>query len=379
MLPWLPQTLASVEKRKVAVRTILNEWPDIAWNMIIQLLPGQHQTSSGSHKPSWRKTIPDDWEKGVTHQEYWQQASFYAELAVAAAGQDTARLSALIDHFDNLPKPAFDQLLQALASQPISELPEEQRLLIWDHLTKFTNKHRRFSDAKWALPDELITRIEQVAEQLAPTNPFNLYQHLFTDRDFDLYEENGDWEEQRKKLNTRRETAISEIFQQYGAEGVISFAESASSPGQVGLALGVIADAVIERTILPHFLDSEDNKRKALVSGFIWRRYHLKGWEWCDDIDKSDWTPEQAGQFLTCLPFTKEAWDRASVWLQKAESEYWARTGANAYQADGDLDIAIEKLIEHGRPHAAINCLDRMRHAKQPIDTNQCVRALLAA
>jgi len=379
LLPWLPQTLASVGKRKVAVRTILNEWPDIAWNLIIQLLPGQHQTSSGSHKPSWRKTIPNDWEKGVTHQEYWQQASFYAELAVAAAGQDTARLSALIDHFDNLPKPASDQLLQVFASQPISELPEEQRLSIWDHLTKFTNKHRRFSDAKWALPDELITRIEQVAEQLAPTNPFNLYQHLFTDRDFDLYDENGDWEEQRKKLETRRETAISEIFQQNGAEGIIRFAESASSPGQVGHALGVIADAVIERTLLPHFLDTPDNKRKALVSSFIWRRNHVNGWEWCDNIDKSGWTPAQIGQFLACLPFTKVAWDRASEWLQKDEGEYWTRTGANAYQADGDLAIAIEKLIEHGRPHAAINCLERMRHAKQPIDTNQCVRALLAA
>lgn len=378
LLPWLPQTLASVEKRKVAVRTILQEWPDIAWNLIIQLLPGQHQTSSGSHKPTWRKIIPDDWEKGVTHKEYWQQASCYAELAVAAAGQDTARLSVLIDHFDNLPEPAFDQLLQVLASNPISKLPEEKRLSIWNHLTKFSNKHRRFSDAKWALPDKLIARIEHVAEQLAPTNPFNLYQHLFTDRDFDLYEENGDWEEQRKKLDTRRETAISEIFHQDGVDCVIRFAESVSSAGQVGQALGAIADSVIERTLLPPLLDSADNKRKALVSGFIWRRYHLNGWEWCDDLDKSDWTPEQVGQFLGYLPFTKDTWVRASEWLQAEECEYWTRTGANAYQADGDLAYAIEKLIEHGRPHAAINCLDRMRHAEQPIDSNQCVRALLA-
>lgn len=379
LLPWLPQTLASAEKRKVAVQTILNEWPDIAWNLLIQLLPGQHKTSSGSHKPSWRKTIPDDWGKGVTPQEYWQQASFYAELAVAAAGQDAARISVLIDRFDNLPRPAFDQLLQVLTSQPISKLPEEQRLSIWDHLTKFTNRHRRFSDAEWALPDELITRIKHVAKQLAPTNPFYLYQHLFTDHHADLYKEKGNWGEQRKKLDAQRERAISEIFQQDGVEGVIRFAESVSSPGQVGYALGVIADDVFERALLPHFLDSADNKHKALVSGFIWRRYHLKGWEWCDDLDKSHWTPEQIGQFLACLPFTKETWDRASKWLQAHEREYWTHTGANAYQADGDLSIAIDKLIEHGRPHAAINCLDRMHHAKQPIDSDQCVRALLAA
>lgn len=379
LLPWLPQTLASVEKRKVAVRTLFNEWPDIAWNLIIQLLPGQHQTSSGSYKPSWRKTIPDDWEKGVTHEEYWQQASFYAELAVAAAGQDNARLSALIDHFDNLPDPAFDQLLQVLTSPLILELPEEQRLSIWDHLTKFTNKHRRFSDAKWALPDELITRIEQVAEKIAPTNPFNLYQPLFADRDFDLYEENGDWEEQQAKLNTRREVAISEIFQQAGADGVIRFAEIVSAPSQVGYAIGGIAGSGFERILVPHFLDSADSKRKALVSSFIWRRYHLTGWGWCDALDKTDWTPEQIGQFLACLPFVREAWDRASEWLRDHEGEYWTRTGANAYPTDANLAVAIEKLLEHGRPHAAINCLDRMRHAKQLLDNSQCVRALLAA
>jgi hypothetical protein len=378
LLPWLPQTLASVEKRKVAVQTLLREWPDIAWNLIIQLLPSQYQTSFGSHKPSWRKTIPDGWEKGVAHQEYWQQVSFYAELAVTAAGQDTARLCALIDRFDSLPNAAFDQLLRTLASPTVAELPEEQRLLIWDHLTKFTNKHRRFADAQRALPDELITRIEQVAEQLAPSNPFYLHQHLFTDHDFDLYEENGNWQEQRKKLETRRDAAISEIFQQDGIEGVVRFAESVSSPGQVGYALGSISDSIIERALLPHFLNSADNKHNALVSGFIWRRYHLDGWEWCDNIDKAQWSPAQLGQFLACLPFVKGAWDRASKWLQAHEGEYWTRTGANAYQADDDLAIAIEKLIEHGRPRAAIKCLERMFYEKQPIDTNQCVRALLA-
>lgn len=379
LLPWLPQTLASAEKCKVAVRTILNEWPGIAWNLIIQLLPGQQQTSSGSYKPRWRKAIPDDWQKGVTRQEYWQQVSFYAELAVAAAGQDLIRLSTLIDHFDSLPEHAFEQLLQTLSSQPMLKLPENQRLLVWDHLTKFTNKHRRFSGTEWALPDEQITRIEQVAEQLAPVNPFNLYQHLFTGRDSALYEKRGDWEEQQKKLDAQRERAISKIFQQGGIEDVIRFSEAVSSPIRVGHALGVIADDVFEFVLLPHFLDSADSKRKALVSGFVWRRYHLKGWSWCDSLDKSDWTPEQIGQLLACLPFAKETWSRASEWLQAHEREYWIRTDANAYQTDSDLAIATEKLIEHGRPHAAINCLDRMRHDKQVIDSNQCVRALLAA
>ena len=375
LLPWFPQTLASVDKRKVAVQTLLNEQPNIAWTLIIQLLPGQHRTSSGSHRPSWRKIIPDSREESVTPQEYWQQASFYAEHAVKAAEHDIERLSELIDHFDNLPQPAFDQLIEVLVSQPVSVLPEEQRLPLWDRLTIFTNQHRRFYDAE----EDLISHLELVAEQLAPTDPFNLYQHLFTDDDFDLYEENDDWEEQGKKLDARREKAISEIFQKNGVEGVIRFAEAVTSARQVGYTLGVIADDAIEHALLPEFLDASDNKRKAFASGFIWRRYHVKDWEWCENINKSGWTQAQIGQFLACLPFTKEAWDGASKWLQENEGEYWTLTGANAYQADSDLAVAIEKLIEHGRPYAAIYCLDRMRRAEQAIDIDQCVQALSAA
>lgn len=379
LLPWLPQTLASVEKRKAVMRTLFKECPDVAWNLLIQLLPGQHQTSSGSHKPSWRKIILDDWKKGVTHQEYWQQVLFYAELSVSEAGNDTSRISTLIDNFDNLPQLAFDQLIKLLSSEPILETSEDQRLSIWNHLTKFTNRHRRYSDAKWSLCEGLIVRIEAVAEKLAPIDPFNLHQHLFTDSYLDPYGKSGDWEEQGKKLTARRENAILEVYQQKGIEGVILFAESVESPHWVGYALGGVDDEVFEEIFFPNFLSTEDTSHKALVSNFISRRICVKNWDWCDGIDRSSWSPDQTGQFLAYLPFTEETWNRASEWLKEFEGEYWIRTGANAYQADCDLSVAIEKLIEHGRPHAAIDCLYKMLHSEQPINTEQCVQALLTA
>jgi len=379
LLPWFPQTIASIEKRKAAVQTLLKEWPDIGWKLVIHLLPNQHQTSSGSYKPSWRKIITDDWEKGVSHQEYWQQVSFYAELAVSFAGHDTVKLSELIDHFGNLPKPAFDHLIEVLSSDAINSLSEEQRLSIWDRLTKFTAKHRRFMDAKWALSDELLTEIDAVADRLAPSNPFNLYQHLFSNRAFDLFEEKGNWEEQRKKLDKRRETAVKEIFQQGGIYAVIQFAELVTFPDYVGRALGAMPDPSIEQYLLPAFLNSEDQRQLALINGFVWKRHNINGWAWSDGIDKASWDDKQVGSFLSFLPFRKESWERASQWLEKSQGEYWSRTSANAYEADGNLDIAIEKLIEYKRPFAAINCLDRMRHDKQQINVEQCVRSLLAA
>ncbi|KTC80111.1 hypothetical protein Lche_2131 [Legionella cherrii] len=378
LLPWLPQTFATVDKRKVAVKTLLKEWPEVAWNLIIHLLPGQRQTSSGSHKPIWRNTVPDDYTKNVTHQEYWQQTSFYAELAVHAAGYDIKRLSKLIDHFSSLPDPAFNQLIEVLSSNDISELPEDKRLLLWEPLTKFINKHKRYNiGAQSAFSEDRLTYIDNVAKRLAPTNPFNLYHHLFSVRDFDLYDENGDWDEQQNRLNERRDAAIKEIFQKSDIKTVIRFAETADSPDRVGHALGNIEDKIIENTLIPHFLNTTNANHKALLRGFILRKHHSNGWNWCDSINKSGWTPEQIGVFLTFLPFSKETWDRVSIWLKKHQEEYWSRVGANAYQTDVNLGIAIDKLIDFGRPHSAIGCLHRMLYAKMPIDVKQCVKVLL--
>jgi len=378
LLPWLPQTLAPVEKRKVAIQSIITDNPDIGWKLLLQLLPSQHQTSSGSHKPTWRNQIPEDWEKGVAQKEYWDQVTFYAELAVDTAGKDYERVLELIDYFDHLPAPAFDKFITNLSSEELVALPEKKKQPIWDRLIKFTTKHRKFSDAKWAMPDESLVRIESLANNLAPIDPFNFYQYLFSDRDFDLFEEKGNWDEQRKNLDEKRQEAISKLLAEYDLEGVIKFSDTVLSPRDVGHALGAIADSEIDRKLLPVFLTLDNQNHKAFISAYLWRRHNLQGWEWADNLPKVDWTKEQLGQFLSYLPFEQNAWDRAQTWLQVAENEYWVRTPANGYQTDDDLHYAIEKLIQYGRPRAAIDCLGKQRFDKQTINNDQCLRALLA-
>lgn len=378
LLPWLPQTLAPIEKRKVAIKSILGENPAIGWKLLLQLLPDQHQTSSGTHKPQWRKVIPEDWEKDVSHSEYWEQATLYAELAVKTAGKDFERVSELIKYFDHLPPTSFDEFIKSFSSQEISGLPEEKKKIIWDQLTIFVNKHRKFSNAKWALPEESLVEIEAVANTLAPEDLFNRYQYLFSGRDMDLFEEKGNWAEQHKKLEGRRETAIRELLAEKGLDVIIQFVNAVSSSREVGHTLGSIADYQIDISLLPRLLTTEDNKLKAFIGAYLWRRRHIKGWEWADNLITSEWTKEQLGQFLAYLPFEKDAWDRAQSWLQDNEIEYWSNTHANAYDAKEGLEEAVEKLIQYGRPRAAIECLEKIRADNQDINTDQCIQALLA-
>jgi len=82
---------------------------------------------------------------------------------------------------------------------------------------------------------------------------------------------------------------------------------------------------------------------------------------------------------LFTLPFTQDVWQRAETWLGDRISQYWSYVIAKPWEGEGDFSIAIEMLLEHNRPFAAIDCVERMRHAEHSVDIGLCLRALKMA
>ena len=379
LLPWLPQTCAPAAKRGAAVETLLVELPDIGWKLLMSLLPQAHSTSFGSRRPAWREMIPDDWPKGVTNREYWEQVALYSEMAITVAKSDRDKLAELIDHMGNLSSPAYEELLRHLESNEVMTMPEADRLFLWTELVDLVTEHRKFSDAGWAMKPEQVDKIAALAERLAPDAPALRHQRLFSERDLDLYEERGSYEEQRNELEDRRQRAVREVVADGGTQAVLDFAAAVQSPWRVGIAFGFVAGNDVDGIVLPGLLESEQKSLTQFAGGFVWARFRSCGWRWVDDIDTSQWTSAQIGQFLSFLPFAHDTWERSRRLLEHDESAYWSRTSANPYEAETDLTPAIDQLIEHGRPYAALRCLGRMLHANQPFDNERAVRALIAA
>lgn len=315
LLPWLPQTCASVPKRRTAVATLFNEHPDVAWKVLLSLLPQSHSVSLGTRKPTWRKTIPNNWSKGVTCTEYWEQIKGYAEFAVKASEGNVQRLTELIKRLPDLPPSARDQLLTHLESDAVLTLPETDRLHLWNALVDLVTRCRKFADADWAMESHQVNGIDTIGEGLAPKSPALLHKRLFIKRDFDLYEEKGNYEQQAEQLERRRQQAVQDIAEAGGTQAVIDFATSVESPWRVGFSFGCVASADADSAILPDMLDTERRAFAQFASGFVRGRLHGQGWAWVDKIDTSDWTPDQIGQFLSHLPFVPEAWERSAGFL----------------------------------------------------------------
>lgn len=378
LLPWLPQTVAPIQKRKVAVKTLTKELPKVAWKLLISLLPNQKQTSMGSHKPLWRDSIPEQWREETSQSEYWEQVEFYSDLAISLASKNTILLNQLIDHIDELPRTSFNLLLEILASEKVIEQPEEERFFIWNKLMNLISKHRSFSEAEWALDDELIKLLEKVTTNMIPKNPILLHQRLFGEYDPDLYDDLENWEENSKQLEVKRQQAIIQILELTDIYGVIEFSYKVQSPYYVGISLGAVASENNDEILLSNYLESEEEKHISLMRGYIWSRYASNGWSWVDHLYKANWSVEKINQFLCYLPFSNETWDRAAKWLMENEYEYWTKTDVNPHQKECDLTFAINKLIEYGRPFAAIYCLNVVQHRKNNLNIKQCLLALKA-
>lgn len=376
LLPWHPQTLAGIPKRISAVRALVNEELQVGWKLLLALLPQAHSVTSGTRKPAWREFVPKDWKDTFTDEDYWDQVIGYADIAVDMAVKDPLRLVELIDRIPVIPDPPRTRLLNHLASNEIADLSEPERQPMWEGLVKLAAVHRQYSDAERAMDSDSVSRIEQLAKKLEPQSSSARHHRLFSGLDFELYEQKGDYEAQERKLELRRQEAVKEILCDSGTQGVVAFARSVSQPGKVGASLGIIGDESVDRVILPNLLNEE--QLQDFVSGFVWTRVQSIGWHWVESLRTNGWTEDAKVSLLTKLPFRAEVWDMAARILRENGQRYWAEVLPNPYHAaEEDLITAAELLLKHGRPSAAVQCLQLLVFRRKEIPPPLVVRALL--
>lgn len=362
LLPWLPQTAANAKRRHAAVKLIVRKQPRVAWELLLGLLPRHDSTSSNTYRPKWRDFIPEDWRDGVTDKQRWEDEAFYADLALELAGTDPDRLEKLLEYYFLL-HPVIsnfaDNYRARLLSKDILALPQDQRLKLWTALESKISNHRKFADSDaWSVSEERLKDLVDVAEQLRPDDPEFFHKRLFSGRDYDLYDEKGNWDEQRAILLQRKIDALRELKDKVGFPGLITFCRSVASPDDVGNACANDSELVDDNQELPSMLESGNNHDLRFAVNYVRRRYRLCGWSWVDSIDRSSWSIDAKVQFFSALPFVNGVWERVDAELADESSEYWKSTCAHADCRNPErMDYAIGQLIQNGRPDCAIQCI----------------------
>jgi len=373
----MPQTTATVDKRIASLRGIQRNFPDIAWKTLLSLLPNQDQISMRSHRPSFRNFIPENWKQEVPAPEYWEQVRGYAAMAVDMAKGNMPYVSALVENLDNIPQPSYGSFLDYLSSDEIIKLPDEQKQPIWETMIAFIRKHRRFSDAKWALHPEMVDFLQQTADKITPSNPEYLHRYLFSNRDYDSLDRDVDWHTQQEIILNQRIDAVKQIYEINKTDSVISFSEHVENPAKVGNAFAHIANYDNDNELLPDFLDSQEHYKKQLISEYIRTRYHIAGLNWIDSLNAQTWSTEQKCALLFNVPFEIEIWEKADELLGEHVGDYWKKINVNPFATQSSLLPAIESLLQNGRSRLALDCIYAHYFSKKEFFKEQAIKALI--
>ena len=386
LMPRLPQTTADVESRINSLNPIQKDYPDIARNILLSLLPNQTQKSFGSDKPKYRNFIPDDWENKISSEEYrkqswedyWKQIEEYANRAVEMAKGNIEYVSKLVENFDNIPEPAFSALLKHLDSEKIRELSDKQRQPIWEKMILVIKENRRFADSEWAFPEDKIKSLGKVAEKLAPRNHEIFYRHLFSVNDFGYMEKDVDWETHQKNMESKRIEALKKIYSVNGTESIISLAKRVDDPLKVGYSFAQITDEKTDHKLFLNLLDCEEPFRKQFIEGYVYERYSNNKVGWLEELGISSWTNSQKCNFLLFLPFENETWKKVDELLGEAAGDYWSKVIVNPSPSQSNRLSAIKNLLKHKRPYSALECIWIYHYSsKKQIFKGQAIEALL--
>jgi len=378
-LPWLPQTKAPFERQAITISAIVREFPDIAWELLISLMPNKVQTAFGTSKPKYRNPLADDWKQPVLKVEYWNQITLYAKHIIDLAKGDHTRLASLIKNLDNLIKDALEDAI-IYFSESADNFTEDEKAIIWSELTLFIKRHESFPDADWSFDDETLKRLNDVNLGLKPRSPSNYHRILFKEGKWDLYEGrySDGYHKREEWFQNQCESALKEIICEEGLEALTEFVNNVDHPYEVGRTLVGISDSSIDAFVLPNLLASDSVSIKMFAERYVNVKHYKDGWDWVDTLNISQWSKEERLRFALHLSYTNKTWAMIDEHYPEIKTEYWSQMRPDiGYVHSDDTKKAVEELLAHNRPKAAIACFFYQYYDKKDVDKTMLTKALL--
>ena len=357
---WLPQTYATQDQRIRALDGIRKREPGTAtmWKLMLGILPSGHGVSTPSPLPRWRDFSGDEPET-VTWELIGRGAAEIGKRLIRDSGVDAERWSALLDRLRDL-SPNQELALELLeASKGGFDAPGGTAML-WGKMRSVLHRHREFPDAEWALPEEVLRRLEGIYERFAPDDPLARVAWLF-DRSVALPKPTVEgWQAEQREAEAARASAARGLYEEWGGGKILELARMVDSAGLIGKALydtGLAIESV--DALIEAAARSDDARERGVAHGLIISAFRDHGEAWAEALIAQAraevWGDEALITILRALPISRWTWDRVADLGAVMRIAYWRDVPAIWVNADShDTAYAIRQLIDVGRARHAL-------------------------
>ena len=375
---WFPQTYAPLSRRFEVIDRILQTYPAVGWNLLLQLAPHAHDISEHSPHPLWRDFMPERIEP-LTPREVFKANQEVEKRLLDNAGHDVGRWASLLDSWSNFDPPWRAAAVEVLAQvAPMVEEPLAREHLR-DRLRSLVRKHRNFAQADWALDEEDLVPLDAILGGMTGGSAAERRRWVFQTADFLSMHS---FEETARKIQSVQQEAAEDLLAELDDDGIIAFAETIRLKRNFGDTIGCsIVPHVRKRRLLAIALDLDGDVGAELSSGLLFGLCREPGQPWLealwDEGVTARWSDRALLRMALQLPGNELTWARLEAGPPSVKAAYWAAIPTFRVDQSASLPIAAEHLIAAGRARAAVWLLGYRIMEGPPADL--LVKALMAA
>ena len=356
---WMPYTSADTETRLATIRMLRRNHGDVAWKLMLSMLPSGHEIQVSRALPQYRDWRPK--EPIVTPTELADVTTSVAEMLIEDVSDDLKRWVDLIEHIGDLPTDLFATAISVLDELAASGPDEAFKCGVWPALQELTESHREFHDANWALPQRSVERLEQVRDLLRPAEPAVAFGHLFSSGllYIDGVSAADGHETYQAALWPKQMEAVETVLSDGSLSAVLDFAASVDQPRRVGVALGK-CDPSLDVMMLG-VMEAAAEPVTQVALGYFDHRFASLGWNGFSQLLATHSASAQvAADVLRAPPPIEKPWTRVDAFGAEVATEYWARVTYYDLGLPDELSQLLKvcsRLREAGRIGLAVEVL----------------------
>ncbi|MDR2544300.1 MAG: hypothetical protein LBD03_01945 [Methanobrevibacter sp.] len=351
-LPWNPQTYASLEDRLKILDLLIDNYPNVAFNLLIELI--DQDVLTHSYKTVWRQ-FSEKQKSNITIKEY---QTFIEEiinkllLIIDSNGQKWVKI---LDKFEYLPTNQRDKISENLSSN-VANI-SLNRCELWNKLRQIISKHRSHPDAKWSLPKKELENLEKIYLSLEPEDILDKSYWLFDQRP-DLLEGVKIEYYDDDHFNKLRSDVINKIREQYGFKGIIKLSKKIKCPHCLGIALVEGNTNSEEENIMYSLLEGNDEQEMAFVKSYIsYKSFHDNIWakNLIGKFMTENWSDIKIVNSFITFPSRMYVWKLLKYFNKTIQNSYWKNCIFRGITGESEDKIYfIEQMIQVKRYFKAL-------------------------
>ncbi|MFJ3053496.1 hypothetical protein [Pseudomonas nitroreducens] len=361
LLGWSPNTYALQPQRIACVNLVLDNSPQIGWQLLVKLLPRHHDSSSPTQHPKVRDLAPLVLEE-ITFGLVWDFESAIVSRAIVAAGNNEDRIVTLINALSMLQPKSRVSVLSKIDDYLVN-FQAADGCKVWHALKEEGARHDYFSDSDWAMTTEERVLIAEVVERHRPADPLVQDRQVFDDWLPHIGKYQPEKGESIDPDEVRKET-LERVLSRDGVAGILRLAQMVKLPSLIGQALrgtSISLEQLFE--LLQGLLGHGDASRELAfyVSSVGAEKF---GMQWKDAFAQRALTHIQDDSIKAYLllgwPQDEATWSFVDSLGGQVSEQYWARTQVLPLEGTYEqLLFAIDKLRQCNRDFDVLSLVHR--------------------